>query len=149
MNMNIVLATAHAVMVPDPPVLHPTSTLFEAAGLMAGCGQRHAVVVDQDRRVVGLLDEQAVEAFLGGRRPVLHGQLGERLRAGHVADVMRGAGFIAREQTQLYELALELACRNLELIPVVDDGGRLTGVVWPCDLEERLGQLTWPTGLAD
>jgi CBS domain-containing protein len=127
-------------------MIHPTSTLLDAAALLADTGERYVTVVDTGRRVVGMLGEPAVETFLEGQRPVLNGPLGDRLRKAYVSDIMVAVPFVAREDTPLFELAMELAHHNLELIPVVDENEQLVGVVWPTDLERRLSELVNATG---
>jgi CBS domain-containing protein len=107
-------------------VVSPEATLLDVAALMAREGLCHLVVVDGEGRVVGLVGEPEVERASGGQ----------------VGEVMVFPAFIAREDTSLVELAMELACRQLDLIPVVDAAARLVGVVWPTDLEDRLATLT-------
>jgi CBS domain-containing protein len=114
--------TAGDVMNRRPPIADQDTSLWGAWGRLRGAGCRHLVVVDYRSRPVGVLEERDLalrwppgpfEAHRVLLRHVVRGQARPRARSGDdVATVARAM----------------LAART-DAVPVVDDDGRLVGLV--------------------
>jgi CIC family chloride channel protein len=86
---------------------------------------RHSTypVIDDDRRLVGLLTGEAVG------RGVREGRLGDP-----VAEVMKPPVITARERERVSQLLERMAAANVDRCAVVDERGRLAGFISPSDL---------------
>ncbi len=132
-----------ALMTHEPLALGPEVTLDEAAWALIDAGVRHLPVVDDDNRLVGILSERDLRERLGGEsrewphaaREALEERLGNVMTPDPLA--LRSGTPVAR--------ALEIFTdERVGAIPVVDDDGRLLGIVSYVDLlrwlrEQRAG----------
>ncbi len=139
------------VMLRDVPTVFPETPLPEVVDALLAAQQRRAVVVDQDRRVLGIITDgdlisRASEAEAPGvlarlqgatstRAPVGWHWSGRRTRA---ADVMTPHPVCVRaDATPAEALALVLA-HGVKRLPVVDEQGRLVGLVGRAGLMRAL-----------
>ena len=120
-EVEIVKRTQHGV-IPDPYSVSPSASLAEAVSLMKRSGVGTLVVVDGDRRLLGLLTERDVR-FVSPRDT-------------RVADRMT-----PRDRLVLHEGPLDLADaervmveRKVKKLPLVDSHGRLIGLITARDL---------------
>ncbi|MFQ5736154.1 MAG: CBS domain-containing protein [Thermodesulfobacteriota bacterium] len=137
------------IMRPHPEVLAPGDTLLGALRLLCGTGSGCAPVVDRDGRLVGVVTTESVlDAWAGPTRDVLdaHGM-------GTVAvERVMDTGFSAvGPETGIKELLRLLspegggeggAGRGGGPLAVVDDGGRLLGLIGPEDVLKRIWEYT-------
>ena len=103
-----------------------TESLWDAWQLLSVSGLRHLVVVD-DGRCLGVISDRMILTDI----PVD----AERLRARVVGDlVSRAAARTVRDTAGLADVARVMAGYSEEAVPVLDEPGRLVGVVTGSDL---------------
>lgn len=111
-----------------------------ALALMSERGLRHLPVVDRDHRVVGLLSlEDLRSAFPGA--PFAEGR--EPERPVPVGEVMTHAPRVLAHDHSLETAAESLAESGADCIPVVDDDGRLAGLLTVKDCLQALVTMLW------
>jgi IMP dehydrogenase len=108
----------------QPVTIRPDATLAEAQALMERFGINGVPVVDEDGRLVGILTARDLR---------FEEDLGRR-----VAEVMTRDGLItAPVGTSLAEAERILHRHRIEKLPVVDEGGRLRGLITFKDINKR------------
>lgn len=118
---------AQSGMIDDPVSLHPSATLADAEAMMA----RHKIsgvpICDEDGRLVGILTNRDVR-FCGDDeydRPV--------------TEFMTSDGLVtAPVGTDLDEAVQILHRHRIEKLPLVDDAGRLRGLITVKDIVKRI-----------
>lgn len=140
-------------MTPEVVSAGPTMTVREAVELLVGKGFRALPVVDDTGRLVGmvtnrdLVERGGLEArveLLGAMSPDARAAILGRLDAGlTVADVMTATPVSVRASETLARAAHLMADRRLKRLPVVEDGGRLVGIVSRMDILRAAGE-TFP-----
>ncbi|MSO89126.1 MAG: CBS domain-containing protein [Rhodospirillaceae bacterium] len=113
------------VMGTPPVACGPETTLAEVVALIARSGQSSVVVVDADRRSVGILTERDITR----RVTFQHG------REMAVAAVMTRPVAVAKADDHLYRAIARMRRQQRRHMPVVDDRDRLVGTL---DLTETL-----------
>lgn len=118
------------VMTQNPSTCAPDAPVTEAARLMEREGVG-AIPVVADGRLAGILTDRdiAIRVVAGGRNP-------ERTT---IRDVMSGD-----PQTVKADDPVELALQTMEgsqvrRVPVIDEGGKLVGIIAQADVATRLG----------
>lgn len=122
MTMNV---KAH--MSGDPVAVSAETLASDAWRLMAERRIRHLAVVDASRRVVGVLS----------RGDLAHVPLGAKL----VRELMTADPETVREGTKLADAADRMADRRIGCLPVVDETGRLAGLLSETDVLRALATL--------
>jgi CBS domain-containing protein/RNA polymerase-binding transcription factor DksA len=130
----------------DPVAVEPFASALEAHGLMVDHGIRHLAVVDAAHRVVGVLSIDDLRAALPF--PVSTGEQpspAERTLAqgARVSDLMRYAPETIHEDTPLSEAAQQMADRRIGCLPIVDEQGRLAGMLSETDVLHALVTRLW------
>ena len=120
-EVEIVKRTQHGVIA-DPYSIGPSATLAEAAALMARSRVGTLVVVDERRRLLGLLTERDLR-FLGGSTS----RVADRMTPFAALVVHRGPLPIADAERIMIE-------RKVKKLPLVDEGGVLLGLVTAKDI---------------
>ena len=131
--------TAGDVMRTDAPVVRADATLDEVVDAVASTRLNRVVVVDSDNRVVGVIsDADVLRSVEPAARP---GVVGALMRAGGAAsgsataaDLMHTDAPIVTRSTTLAEAAQAMVAHGRKVLPVVDDSGRLLGIVDRADL---------------
>ncbi len=110
--------------------------LTDAVVRMAQMRVRHLPVLDGDRRVIGMLSDRDIRTVIGAptAMPLDDTGLSVRLRSMKVADVMTRSPIVVRRNTSLNEVARHFIQDRIGAVPVVDDDGRLIGIVSYVDL---------------
>ncbi len=114
---------AHQIMTRRLHTVGPDQTLAEAAELLTRYGHSSLPVVDGEGRLVGLITRKAVD------RAVNHG-LGEK----PVRAYMWRRPEVIGPETPLSEIRRRMAEKDLGRLPVVDEEGRLLGLITRSDL---------------
>lgn len=120
----------------DPVSLRADASALEALDLMVERGIRHLPVVDDARRVVGVVTIDDLRAALpvtvSLRKPP---SAEERplLQDWQVGEVMTHAPFVAEADTTLADAAESMAEHRIGCLPVVDEEGRLAGLLSETD----------------
>ena len=114
-------------MITDPVTLPPTATLAEAEALMNRFKFSGVPITDGDGRLIGILTNRDIRFCETGdlARPVSEFMTAERL-------------VTARVGTGLDEAKVLLQRHRIEKLPLVDDAGRLAGLITVKDIQKRL-----------
>jgi CBS domain-containing protein/RNA polymerase-binding transcription factor DksA len=130
----------------DPVCVEPGASALEALELMLDRGIRHLPVVDAERLVVGLLSIDGLRAALPFAVSLrLAPTAAERdfAREYCVGDVMTHAPETLREGAELAEAAERMTERRVGCLPIVDDAGKLVGLLSKTDLLHALATMLW------
>jgi CBS domain-containing protein len=137
------------VMRRDVPTVHPDSPLPEVFQAVISTRLNRALVVDADRRPVGMVtDAELLERVTPALRPSALRSLMQRLPFGHgrseesaahtrgrqAADVMTRELATAREDALLSDAIATMLRGEHKVLAVTDADGRLTGIVDRADL---------------
>jgi CBS domain-containing protein len=122
--------TVAEMMTPDCATARPGDDLVDAVARMTRLGVRHLPVVDGDGRLVGMLSDRDVRRVVGSPTTAVDHAAGrERVRHFKVADAMTHTPFSAGLDATLAEIGQCLTDRRLGAVPIVDDAGRVLGIV--------------------
>jgi CBS domain-containing protein len=138
------------VMRRDAPTVHPESTLPEVFQAVIATRLNRAVVVDHDRRPIGLVtDAELLERVTPAVRPGAIRSLMQRLPFGHgkgeeslvahtrgrtAADVMGREVAVLREDALVSDAIATMLRGEHKVLAVTDEDGRLVGIVDRADL---------------
>jgi IMP dehydrogenase len=112
-------------MITDPVTLGPDALVADALDLMATYKISGVPITDGDRRLVGILTNRDLR---------FHDDVDER-----IGNVMTSEGLVtAPVGTSLEEAKQILGRHRIEKLPVVDDAGRLTGLITVKDIQKRI-----------
>jgi CBS domain-containing protein len=117
--------------------IHPQTTVQEAAALLAARGFTALPVVDDDRRLVGIVTEADLvrDRFPHDARSLIHGEQhpNATTEAETVGDVMTSPAASMPSATDVAVLTATLLEAQHRAMPIVDNG-RLVGIVTRRDL---------------
>jgi CBS domain-containing protein len=135
--------TVRALMKPAPALVVPETEVFDAAALMGARGVRHLPVIDREQKVVGMVSDRDVRAALGDPRRFLDDpDAREQVRDKTVGEVMSKPVVTVRADWPISSAVERLVHDQIGALPVVDDDGKLVGVISYVDiiqaLEDRL-----------
>jgi CBS domain-containing protein len=131
--------TVRMFMKPVPAVVAPTTELFDAAALMGARGIRHVPVVDDARRVIGVLSDRDVRTALGDpRRFLTDPGARERFRQTSVANVMSKPAITVHGNSPITTAVDQLLHDRVGALPVVDDQERIVGILSYLDVIQIL-----------
>ena len=133
-------ATVGDVMVADVPAVQSAAALNMVVELLVNAAQRRIVVVDAQRRVLGIItDGDLLKRASAGERAGLLQALARRLAGGGGAtidlakrtagEVMTANPIIATPETPLLDALRLLLRHKIKRLPVVDEDGKLIGLV--------------------
>jgi CBS domain-containing protein len=121
----------------DPPTVTPLSPLLEAVGIMVDRGVRHIPVLDDERRVIGIISDRDVRTAIGDPLEALRGDLPE-LEELRVSGVMTTHVTTVSESASLAEVAHHFIDERIGALPVVDGQQHLVGIVSYVDVIRAL-----------
>ena len=142
-----VMTLVQDVMSTDVVTAAPDTALHELISVMLACGVSGLPVVDDDRRVVGVVSEADLVARRGfdpaPRR--LLSIVDDALHQRHNRWTTKAAGLVAGEimtvpaqtvhpNTDVHQAASRMVTLALKRLPVVDDDGRLVGIIAQRDI---------------
>lgn len=145
------MKTAAEIMDAEVPAVSPEADAREAVGLLAKTDKGAIPVVDADRRVVGIVSES--DLVLGDEEADLHlphylnimggivfvGSMKgfeerlEKALATKVADLMTADPVVVNDYSSAETVARRIAEKHHNHLPVVDEEGRLLGLVTRAD----------------
>lgn len=125
------------VMKPHPAVVRPHQPVLEAVALMAEHGFRHVPVVDADGRLLGMVSDRDVRTAIGDPAEALRSER-EEVDELRVSTVMTSPARSIGEDAPLSEVAERLARESIGALPVLDEGGRVVGIISYTDLVRAL-----------
>ena len=113
-------------MITDPVTLPPTATLHDAEELMNRFKFSGVPITDPDGRLVGILTNRDIRFCEGSDfdRPVSEFMTSEHLRTASVGTTLEQAKAILQRY-------------RIEKLPLVDDDGRLAGLITVKDIQKR------------
>lgn len=125
-----------AVMTTEVSTVMADDHLTDAVVRMSQMRVRHLPVLDGDRRVIGMLSDRDIRTVIGAptAMPLDDTGLSVRLRSMKVADIMTRSPIVVRPNTSLNEVARHFIQDRIGAVPVVDNDGRLLGIVSYVDL---------------
>ena len=142
--------TVRDIMHPNVFYTTPESTLKDAANIF----YRHKIsgvpVVDNDKTVIGIISEKhLIKAALPDYETLIEhmsfnpdvepfDELLKREDEIKVSEIMTRKVFTTTEDTPIVEVAAMMMFRNIRRVPVVDDGGRLIGMVLRSDIVSKV-----------
>jgi CBS domain-containing protein len=128
------LPTAAQVMSQHPAVVDAHTSLFSAWGQLHGEQHRHLVVIDDDVRPIGVLDERDIALEwppgpLGAHHLPVHKLLRSRTRPR------------VRAEDDVVSVAQIMLSSREDALPVVDEDGRLLGLITVWQLVELIAGI--------
>ncbi len=120
--------------------------LRKAAGLLTVNHISGMPVVDDENRVIGVISEADISSALGGTKKVSFArQILSRLRPAQqaealVKDVMSSPPITTEADADVKEVAAVLDMRRIKRLPVVDNQGKLVGIVSRGDIVRTVGR---------
>jgi CBS domain-containing protein len=116
------ILTVYDVMARDPAVVHAHASLFSAWAVMHDGQHRHLVVIDDDVRPIGVVDELDIaEEWPVGLRAPHHMPIHQLLRSRPRPQVQATDDIVAA--------ARSMRGAQVDAVPVVDADGRLQGLL--------------------
>jgi acetoin utilization protein AcuB len=130
-----------------PVCIEADAPVLALLDLMLDRGIRHLPVVDRERRVQGIVsinDLRAASPFVvDGPSGGLSAGEREFLREQSVDEVMSRAPYTIGPEASVREAAECMADRRIGCLPVVDEQGRLEGILSATDLLQALAGTLW------
>lgn len=148
-------ATVADVMTREVPAVHESSTLEEIFQLLVSSSHKRVVVVDDERRVVGIIADSdlisrasrenwpglieilvskvPIEKISGPARQHVH-----KLRARSAKDLMTRNPITVRQEMPVASALVMSAEKRTKRLPVVDADGRLVGIVGRTEMMRAL-----------
>ena len=113
-----------SIMTPDPACCHVTTPLREVARMMSECDCGGIPVVDTDDKPVGFITDRdsALRIVAAGKAD------------GVAADAMTTPCKAINGNMSLYDCTNLMELEKIRRVPIVDDEGRLAGIVAIADL---------------
>jgi acetoin utilization protein AcuB len=130
--------TAADVMTRDPSTAHPDDYLLDAAAHMQEQGIRHLPVVDGGGKVIGIISDRDVRSAVGDPARALGGDHPLSVDLLRVKDAMTEPAITTTGERSCREVGKLFADWALGAVPVVDDAGRLLGIVSYIDVLRAL-----------
>ena len=116
------------------PTVHPDTPLADVVEAMVSTRLNRAVVIDDDGHVVGIISDSQLLRRVGpaGRgiveRLMRRGGNAPAVR-GTAADVMVASPAVVRSDAAITDAIRQMITTGAKLLPVVDEGGRLVGML--------------------
>lgn len=126
------MAKCSDVMTPDPQCCEPTDPVTRVAELMRSHNVGSLPVVESQgsRRLVGIVtDRDLVTKLIASGRDT---------KSATAKDAMTGSPAHCSEADDVEKAISTMADRQIRRIPVVDSGGRLTGIIAQADVATRV-----------
>jgi len=124
-----------------PAAIEVDAGVDVALRIMSESGTRHLPVVDRDRRVIGMLSLDDLRAAFPHARTAA--TTGDAATATRVGEVMTHAPPVLQTRESLETAAELLADAGVECVPIVDEEGRLEGLLSVADCLQALVTMLW------
>lgn len=133
-EISVVIGPAEVadVMTGKVVTLSPHHTLSEVANLMNDRYFRHCVVVDNYGKVVGVISDRDILRALA-RNP--------NSRQKSLDQIMTRNPVTVKRSTPIVDAVSKLLAKRINCLPVVEDDGRICGIVTSTDLLKSYQQL--------
>jgi CBS domain-containing protein len=125
------LIRVHELMTRRVASVHPATSVERAARLLEECDCGALPVIGDNGVLVGMITDRdiAIRIVARGRDP----------RGSIVADCMTDRVFACYANESLAECMRQMARHQVRRMPIVDDGGRLVGIIAQGDLARHAG----------
>lgn len=136
------------IMTPDVVAIGKEADIHEAARLLSENRISGLPVVDSGNRVLGVVSEADILSTAGMKkehtfRDILRHLLGEplpgRKEGKTVEDIMSSPAITTAPEADIRDAARIIDKHRIKRLPVVDDAGRLVGIVSRADIVRTLG----------
>ncbi|WP_416655392.1 betaine/proline/choline family ABC transporter ATP-binding protein [Bacillus amyloliquefaciens] len=117
------------IMNPDPVTITPEKTLSSAIQLMRAERVDSLLVIDEKNVLQGYVDVEMIDR--------------KRRQAALVAEVLERDLYTVRSGTLLRDAVHKILKRGMKFVPVIDDAGRLTGIVTRASLVDIVYDSIW------
>jgi acetoin utilization protein AcuB len=133
-DLNLVIGPTEVadVMTGKVITLSPHHGLSDAVNLMKDRFFRHCVVVDNDRKVVGVISDRDILRVLARASNWQNKSLDQ---------IMTRAPYTVRRETPIGEAVAKMLAKRINCLPVVTDSGTVCGIVTSTDLLRSYQQL--------
>jgi acetoin utilization protein AcuB len=133
-ELNLVIGPTEVadVMTGKVITLSPHHTLSDAVKLMNDRFFRHCVVVDNDRKVIGVISDRDILRVLARSANWQNKSLDQ---------IMTRAPYTVRRETPIGEAVAKILAKRINCLPVVTDSGAVCGIVTSTDLLRSYQQL--------
>lgn len=123
-------------MVSDVITIDEDASVFEAQEKMAANGIRHLPIVDADNRLIGIVTDRDIRSAMPYELIKKKGSLPEREKIAQlkVADIMTRNPKTISPMYTIQDALLMIQKEKVGAFPVVDDDGRLKGILSVRDL---------------
>ena len=123
-------------MVSEVITIDKDASVFEAQEKMAASGIRHLPIVDADNRLIGIVTDRDIRSVMPYRLIKQKGIAEERERLAHlkVEDIMTRNPKTISPMYTIQDALLMIEKEKVGAFPVVDDEGRLKGILSVRDL---------------
>jgi CBS domain-containing protein len=128
------------IMTKDVAAVFGDTPLKDVAQIMSENNVSGVPVIDADGKVIGVVSEKDFLSVMGGRKASTLMELIAQCLKGKsclavpvleqmAADIMSSPAVTVREDTPVMEIAELLTQKGVNRVPVVDNNGRITGIV--------------------
>ncbi len=137
------------LMTKDVVTVKRDTDLQEAARRLSGLRISGMPVVDDEDRVIGIISEADILSLTGLKREhtfkdivrhILGEPLPRRKEGSRVGDVMSAPVITARADDDIRKVAAILDERRIKRLPVVDEEGKLVGIISRADIVRAIGR---------
>ncbi len=126
------------LMTPEPVTIRSIALVAEASRLMVTRGLRHLPVVDDEGRLVGIVSDRDLRGpLIGDDRPT---RPSRPAPTASIGGLMTRDVQTARPEESLGAVARRIVDRRVGAMPIVDESGRLVGIVSYMDVLRRLAE---------
>lgn len=132
--------TVAKTMTLNPVTTTPEKGVFEAFELMKNEGVQRLPVLDGDGNLVGIISEKNIVNAASGNK-VSMAEFAFLLSKMKVGDIMTREVITVSINDPVEEAAKKISDNDITILPVVDDSGKLVGVVSRSDLFSLLLEL--------
>lgn len=119
------------VMTGKVVTLSPHHSFNEVANLMNDRNFRHCVVVDSNRKIVGVISDRDIMRALA--RP--------NSRSKELDQIMTRNPITVKRDTPIIEAVSKMRAKRINCLPVIEDDGTVCGIVTSTDLLKSFQQL--------
>jgi acetoin utilization protein AcuB len=135
------MTTLENIMTHDVTCIDLDVTIGEAIELCSQCGIRHLPILDEDKRLAGMVSDRDLRHSISPRLGTISENNSDRETLNHhVHRIMVREVVSASPETTLAEAAQLMLTGRIGCLPVVDNGGFVIGIVTTTDLLRHLSE---------
>jgi acetoin utilization protein AcuB len=120
------------VMTAKVITLSPHHSFYDAVNLMKNRSFRHCVVVDSERKAVGVISDRDILRVLARS---------SNWQSKSLDQIMTRTPYTVRRETPIGDAVAKMLAKRINCLPVVTDNGSVCGIVTSTDLLRSYQQL--------